>query len=67
LFIVHFSSGIQQRISSRIVYTFNFIKYLEARARNSGFKIGKDYGEPFFCEEEIEYDLIGLINNGEKK
>jgi len=49
------------------ISTLNFIKYLEARAKNSGFKIGKDYGEPFFCEEEIEYDLIGLINKGDKK
>ena len=26
----------------------NFTKYLEARAKYYGFKIGKDYGEPFF-------------------
>ena len=45
----------------------NFLKYIEARAKVYGFKIGKDYGEPFFCEEEIEYDLISLIKNGEKK
>ncbi|MCX7798022.1 MAG: bacillithiol biosynthesis deacetylase BshB1 [Melioribacter sp.] len=45
----------------------NFLKYIEARAKVYGFKIGKDYGEPFFCEEEIEYDLKVLINNGEKK
>lgn len=45
----------------------NFLKYIEARAKVFGFKIGRDYGEPFFCEEEIEYDLKGLIKNGEKK
>lgn len=45
----------------------NFLKYIEARAKVFGFKIGKDYGEPFFCEEEIEFDLIGFIKNGEKK
>ena len=44
------------------ISSLNFIKYLEARAKNSGFKIGKDYGEPFFCEEEIEYDFIGMLN-----
>lgn len=45
----------------------NFLKYIEARAKVFGFKIGKDYGEPFFCEEEIEYDLINLIKNEGKK
>lgn len=39
----------------------NFIKNLEARARVFGFKIGKDYGEPFYCEEKIELDLIHLL------
>jgi len=39
-----------------------FLKFLEARARVFGFKIDKEYGEAFFCEEEIEYDLINLIN-----
>ncbi len=35
----------------------NFTKYLEARAKYYGFKIGKDYGEPFFTEEAVELDL----------
>lgn len=35
-----------------------FIQYLEARAKVYGFKIGKKYGEPFFCEELIELDLL---------
>ncbi|MGK9477709.1 bacillithiol biosynthesis deacetylase BshB1 [Melioribacter sp. OK-1-Me] len=39
----------------------NFLKYIEARAKVFGFKIGKDYGEPFFCEEEIELDIVQLI------
>ena len=41
-----------------------FLKYLEARARSYGFKIDKEYGEPFYCEEEIEYDLVNLIKRG---
>jgi bacillithiol biosynthesis deacetylase BshB1 len=41
-----------------------FLKFLEARARYFGFKIGKDYGEAFYCEEEIEYDLINFIRKG---
>lgn len=44
----------------------NFVKYLEARAKVFGFKIGKDFGEPFYCEEEIELDVSNLINNGGK-
>lgn len=39
----------------------NFLKYLQARAQVYGFKIGKDYGEPFFCEEEIELDIISQL------
>lgn len=38
-----------------------FLKYLEARAQVFGFKIGKDYGEPFFSEEEIELDIVSFI------
>jgi bacillithiol biosynthesis deacetylase BshB1 len=43
----------------------NFLKYLEARAKVYGFKIGKDYGEPFYCEEEIELDLINQLKSGD--
>jgi bacillithiol biosynthesis deacetylase BshB1 len=39
----------------------NFIKFIEARAKYFGFKIGKDYGEPFYSEEEIELNLINLL------
>lgn len=38
----------------------NFLKFIEARAKYFGFKIGKDYGEPFYSEEEIELDLSSL-------
>jgi bacillithiol biosynthesis deacetylase BshB1 len=41
----------------------NFIKFIEARAKYFGFKIGRDYGEAFFCEEELELDLAGLLRN----
>lgn len=34
-----------------------FIKYLEARSKTFGFKISKEYGEPFFSEESIELDI----------
>lgn len=34
-----------------------FLNYLKARAEFYGFQIGKSYGEPFYCEEKIEYDF----------
>lgn len=34
-----------------------FLNYLKARAEFYGFQIGKKYGEPFFCEEKIEFDF----------
>ena len=43
----------------------NFLKFIEARARMYGFQIGKDYAEPFYCEEKIEFDLINQIKNYE--
>lgn len=57
----------ESREPETFISTPNFIKFIEARAKSFGFKIGKDYGEPFFCEEEIEYDLIGMLNQGDKK
>ena len=41
-----------------------FLKYLEARARSYGFKIDREFGEAFYCEEEVEYDLVNLIKKG---
>lgn len=38
-----------------------FFDYLIARVQFYGFQIGKHYGEPFFCEEQIEYDLSLLL------
>lgn len=38
-----------------------FINFLESRSQVAGFKIGKDYGEPFFCEEAIELDINNLL------
>ena len=35
-----------------------FINYIKSRAEYYGFSIGKIYGEPFFCEEKIELDLV---------
>jgi LmbE family N-acetylglucosaminyl deacetylase len=38
-----------------------FIDYVEARAKFYGFQIRKKYGEPFFCEEDIEYDFANFL------
>lgn len=40
-----------------------FVKYLEARAVFYGFKIGKNFGEPFFTEEQVELDIVNEINS----
>ena len=39
----------------------SFISYVESRAHFYGFQIRKNYGEPFYCEEKIELDLISLL------
>lgn len=41
----------------------NFMKFIESRAKLYGFKIGKDYGEPFFCEEDIELSIDSMLLN----
>lgn len=38
-----------------------FFNYLISRVQFYGFQIGKQYGEPFYCEEKIEYDLTKLL------
>lgn len=38
-----------------------FLDYLTSRAQFYGFQIGKPYGEPFFCEEKIQYDFSDLF------
>jgi len=38
-----------------------FLEYVEARAKFYGFQIRKKYGEPFYCEENIEYDFVNLF------
>ncbi|PJA97002.1 MAG: bacillithiol biosynthesis deacetylase BshB1 [Ignavibacteriales bacterium CG_4_9_14_3_um_filter_34_10] len=43
-----------------------FVKYLEDRSRFYGFQIGKEYGEAFFCEELVEFDLINFLKKAKK-
>jgi len=39
-----------------------FIEYLEARAAFYGFQIGVKYGEPYFSEEKIKFNINNLFN-----
>ncbi len=38
-----------------------FLNYIESRAQVFGFQIDKRYGEPFFCEEKIELNLLDML------
>ena len=38
-----------------------FMDYITSRAKFYGFQIGKEFGEPFYCEENIELDLEGFL------
>ena len=38
-----------------------FLNYIKSRAEFYGFSIGKIYGEPFYCEEKIEFDLVNSL------
>lgn len=38
-----------------------FLSFIEAKAKHFGFMIGKNYGEPFYCEEAINFDFSNLI------
>lgn len=40
-----------------------FISYIQSRAVFYGFQIGKNYGEAFYSEEDIELDLKSLFGN----
>ena len=38
-----------------------FMDYIISRARFYGFQIGKEYGEPFYCEEAVEINPISFL------
>ncbi len=38
-----------------------FISYVESRAKFYGFQIGKHFGEPFYCEEKIEFGISNIL------
>jgi bacillithiol biosynthesis deacetylase BshB1 len=53
--------GNAQKGPQTFISTPEFIKFLEARAKTFGFRVGKKYGEPFFSEELIEFDMINYF------
>lgn len=38
-----------------------FLNYIRSRAEFYGFQIHKKYGEPFFCEEKLELNLLNFF------
>jgi len=38
-----------------------FIKFIETRARNYGFMVGVEFGEPFYTEEKVKLNPIDLF------
>jgi len=40
-----------------LISSKNFKDLIIARAKNFGFRIRKDFGEPFFTEEELDFDF----------
>lgn len=40
-----------------------FLNFIESRSQFYGFKIGKNYGEPFYCEESVNLSLNSLFSN----
>lgn len=39
-----------------------FIEYVEARAKFYGFHIGAEYGEPFYTEEKLKFNINNLFS-----
>lgn len=38
-----------------------FINYIRSRGEFYGFQINKRFGEPFFCEENMELDILSML------
>ncbi len=53
--------GATQKGTQTFISTPEFLKFLESRSKTFGFKIGKEYGEPFFSEELIELDISNYL------
>ncbi|MFN3871560.1 MAG: bacillithiol biosynthesis deacetylase BshB1 [Ignavibacterium sp.] len=43
-----------------------FINYIRSRAEFYGFQIQKKYGEPFFCEEKLELNLLHFFDRNHR-
>lgn len=49
--------------SETFISTPEFLNYLKSRSEYFGFFIGKQYGEPFYCEEKIEFDFSTYLKD----
>jgi bacillithiol biosynthesis deacetylase BshB1 len=43
-----------------------FVRYLESRSAFYGFQIGKEYGEPFYTEDEVEINIVDILKKDKK-
>ena len=42
-----------------------FFEYLEAKGKIFGYRINKNYGEPFYSSEKLEFDIVGYLQSNE--
>ncbi|HRE42074.1 MAG TPA: bacillithiol biosynthesis deacetylase BshB1 [Ignavibacteria bacterium] len=56
-----FFTGKKSGDADTYISTENFMKYVESKARYYGFKIGVEYGEPFYTDEFIKFETENLF------
>jgi bacillithiol biosynthesis deacetylase BshB1 len=43
----------------------NFFEYLESKGKVFGYKINRNFGEPFYATEKLEFDIVGYLKSNE--
>lgn len=56
-----FFSGKKEKGEETYISTENFMKYTEAKARFYGFKIGAEFGEPFYTKGYLKFETGNLF------
>ncbi len=41
----------------------NYFEFLEARGKIFGYKINKKFGEPFYTEDKLEFDVVNFLQS----